>query len=149
MTMEIATLVQREFSPPVAAAGFRMVPVGDARWLFQSPAGGVFDLGLDPREGFDVDYLDRGRNGVWTPYRLGLFLAKRADKARLERPPLPRGALDETRLTAELAGLRRLFEQVGADLLAGDRRWQRDYPWPVVPNPAEVGRELDRLLEIA
>lgn len=139
-------LVAEELAPPFAAAGFRTVADGAARQLLVSPTGGVLCASLDPREGVEVDYLDRAPEGCWHRYGLGLFLVKRADRAGIPRTRLPGGPLTEERLRTELRFFRRLLEAVGQDILTDDRRWLEDFPWSATPLPADTGRELDSLL---
>lgn len=146
-TIDFPTLVSEELAGPFTAKGFRAVTLGETRQRLVSPAGGIFEVAVDPRDGVVLDYLHRGRKGDWSLYPLGLYLAKRADKAKLARTAPPQGALDETRLRAELSQLRTLIEAVGQDLLADDRRWLADYPWPATPLPGEMGRDLDQFLE--
>lgn len=144
--MNFSALVEQELLPAFVAAGFRPLPPGETGQLLVSPTAVVFEVVLDPRDGTDLTFLDRDRKAQWTRYPMVLFLARRADKARLVRPAIPQGRLDDTRLRAELSNIRLLLEAVGGDVLAGDRRWLREFPWPSTPLPAALGRELDRTL---
>jgi|CXWL01.1.fsa_nt_gi hypothetical protein len=146
METHFAQLVAEELAPPFAVAGFRTVADGAARQLLVSPAGGVLCASIDPREGVEIDYLDRGPEDGWRRYGLGLFLVKRADRAGIPRTRLPGGPLTEERLRTELRFFRRLLEAVGQDILADDRAWLHDFPWSATPLPADAGRELDSLL---
>jgi hypothetical protein len=124
-------LVEEELAPPFQAAGFRSMAQDDESHLLISPNRDVLRVTLDPREGVEVDYLVRQDGDRWHSYGLGLFLVKRADRARIPRTRLSGGPMNEGRIRTELRFYRNLIDAVGQDLLATNRTWVAEYPWQI------------------
>ncbi|MDX1997342.1 MAG: hypothetical protein SF066_06455 [Thermoanaerobaculia bacterium] len=143
---DFGALVVEELAPPFLAAGFRSLAEDERSHFLTSPSGEVLRLTLEPRDGVAVDYLVPGEGGGWRSYEMGLYLVKRADKARIPRTRLPGGPLNEERIRRELNFFRSLFEAVGQDLLAPGHEWLSDYPWPSTPLSGTSELGLARVL---